>query len=107
MHGNVDKTALVHLELVIVRFQWQHIMSTYQQLPTRLQAVPCTWLVAGVAVFIGSNLAATQVKLDQRMDMRDTFIAGIVLVRPAPIATRNVPYFDKLKVAVSNPWSET
>ena len=31
-------------------------MTTYQQLQTRLQAEPATWLVTGVAGFIGSNL---------------------------------------------------
>ena len=31
-------------------------MTTYRQLQTRLQAEPATWLVTGVAGFIGSNL---------------------------------------------------
>jgi len=31
-------------------------MTAYQQLQTRLQAEPATWLVTGVAGFIGSNL---------------------------------------------------
>jgi nucleoside-diphosphate-sugar epimerase len=31
-------------------------MIAYQQLQTRLQAAPATWLVTGVAGFIGFNL---------------------------------------------------
>ena len=33
-------------------------MSAYNQLLTRLVAAPHTWLITGVAGFIGSNLAA-------------------------------------------------
>ena len=42
-------------------------MTTYDQLQTRLILQPATWLVTGVAGFIGSNLLETLLKLDQRV----------------------------------------
>jgi len=42
-------------------------MTTYDQLQTRLILQPATWLITGVAGFIGSNLLETLLKLDQRV----------------------------------------
>lgn len=42
-------------------------MTPYHQLQTRLQATPSTWLITGVAGFIGSSLLETLPKLDQRI----------------------------------------
>nr|WP_304442222.1 NAD-dependent epimerase/dehydratase family protein [Polaromonas sp. OV174] len=39
-------------------------------------AVPCTWLITGVAGFIGSNLLETLLKLDQRVVGLDNFATG-------------------------------
>lgn len=41
------------------------MQEAYTQLQTRLQAEPKTWLVTGVAGFIGSNLLETLLKLAQ------------------------------------------
>jgi UDP-N-acetylglucosamine 4-epimerase len=41
-------------------------MTPYQQLKANLQAAPKTWLITGVAGFIGPNLLETLLKLDQR-----------------------------------------
>ena len=51
-------------------------MSAYQQLQTRLAQEPCTWLVTGVAGFIGSNLLETLLKLGQRVVGLDNFATG-------------------------------
>ena len=39
-------------------------MTAYATLQTTLQQAPRTWLVTGVAGFIGSNLLETLLKLD-------------------------------------------
>jgi UDP-N-acetylglucosamine/UDP-N-acetylgalactosamine 4-epimerase len=51
-------------------------MTAYTQLQTRLQAEPHTWLVTGVAGFIGSNLLETLLKLNQRVVGLDNFATG-------------------------------
>ena len=51
-------------------------MSAYAQLQTELMAVPRTWLVTGVAGFIGSNLLEALLKLDQRVAGLDNFSTG-------------------------------
>ena len=39
------------------------------------------------------------------IEMRDTFIAGIVVSRRAELATRNVRHFHDLEVSVVDPWA--
>lgn len=51
-------------------------MSAYETLKTGLQASPKTWLVTGVAGFIGSNLLETLLRLDQRVVGLDNFATG-------------------------------
>lgn len=53
-------------------------MSTnvYDQLKKRLTASPATWLITGVAGFIGSNLLEHLLKLDQRIVGLDNFATG-------------------------------
>ena len=51
-------------------------MSAYNQLLTRLVAAPHTWLITGVAGFIGSNLLETLLKLNQRVVGLDNFATG-------------------------------
>ena len=51
-------------------------MTAYVQLQTRLQSEPHTWLVTGVAGFIGSNLLETLLKLNQRVVGLDNFATG-------------------------------
>lgn len=50
--------------------------TTYQTLQTHLRATPRTWLVTGVAGFIGSNLLETLLKLGQRVVGLDNFATG-------------------------------
>lgn len=50
--------------------------NTYAHLKVRLAATPCTWLVTGVAGFIGSNLLETLLRLDQRVVGLDNFSTG-------------------------------
>ena len=52
-----------------------------------------------------SELAARRQRAGRTIDMRDTFIAGIVLSRKATLATRNTRHFDDLSVPVVNPWA--
>jgi UDP-N-acetylglucosamine 4-epimerase len=51
-------------------------MSTYDDLKATLRTTPRTWLVTGVAGFIGSNLLETLLKLDQRVVGLDNFATG-------------------------------
>lgn len=51
-------------------------MTIYQTLLKELQANPRTWLVTGVAGFIGSNLLEQLLKLDQRVVGLDNFSTG-------------------------------
>ena len=51
-------------------------MTAYAQLQTRLQSESHTWLVTGVAGFIGSNLLETLLKLNQRVVGLDNFATG-------------------------------
>lgn len=51
-------------------------MSVYQELLQRLPREPRTWLITGVAGFIGSNLLETLLKLDQRVIGLDNFATG-------------------------------
>jgi UDP-N-acetylglucosamine/UDP-N-acetylgalactosamine 4-epimerase len=51
-------------------------MSAYDQLQAQLKATPKTWLVTGVAGFIGSNLLEALLLQDQRVIGLDNFSTG-------------------------------
>lgn len=51
-------------------------MTAYEQLQAHLASEPRTWLVTGVAGFIGSNLLETLLKLNQRVVGLDNFATG-------------------------------
>lgn len=51
-------------------------MTTYETLLATLPSQPKTWLVTGVAGFIGSNLLETLLKLNQRVVGLDNFATG-------------------------------
>ncbi len=51
-------------------------MIRYEQIQAELRQAPKTWLVTGVAGFIGSNLLETLLKLDQRVVGLDNFATG-------------------------------
>lgn len=51
-------------------------MTAYASLQNRLQTQPRTWLITGVAGFIGSNLLETLLKLGQRVVGLDNFATG-------------------------------
>ncbi|MDD4927943.1 MAG: NAD-dependent epimerase/dehydratase family protein [Gallionella sp.] len=51
-------------------------MTKYEQLKARLVDEPHTWLITGVAGFIGSNLLETLLKLNQRVVGLDSFVTG-------------------------------
>jgi UDP-N-acetylglucosamine 4-epimerase len=50
--------------------------TAYERLKARLPDEPYTWLVTGVAGFIGSNLLETLLRLDQRVVGLDNFATG-------------------------------
>ncbi|MEA1934008.1 MAG: type II toxin-antitoxin system VapC family toxin [Thermodesulfobacteriota bacterium] len=56
------------------------------------------------AANMAAILAANRRKAGKTVDMRDTFIAGIVLAGKAAIATRNTKHFLDLEAEVINPW---
>ncbi len=49
-------------------------------------------------------LTASRQRTGRPVDVRDTQIAGIALVRRATLATRNVRHFQDLSVTVIDPW---
>ncbi|MDM1717150.1 NAD-dependent epimerase/dehydratase family protein [Thiopseudomonas alkaliphila] len=51
-------------------------MTKYQELQQQLQQSPKTWLITGVAGFIGSNLLETLLKLNQKVIGLDNFATG-------------------------------
>lgn len=51
-------------------------MSQYQTVCEQLQQAPKTWLITGVAGFIGSNLLETLLKLNQNVVGLDNFVTG-------------------------------
>jgi UDP-N-acetylglucosamine 4-epimerase len=51
-------------------------MTAYESLKDQLQTEPKTWLITGVAGFIGSNLLETLLKLNQRVVGLDNFSTG-------------------------------
>ena len=51
-------------------------MNRYQEIKKYLAKKPHTWLITGVAGFIGSNLLETLLKLDQRVVGLDNFSTG-------------------------------
>nr|VFJ61020.1 MAG: hypothetical protein BECKFW1821A_GA0114235_111011 [Candidatus Kentron sp. FW]VFJ62497.1 MAG: hypothetical protein BECKFW1821B_GA0114236_107415 [Candidatus Kentron sp. FW] len=59
----------------------------------------------GLAANYAATLASGRQKSGRIIDMRDTFIAGIVLARKATLATRNTRHFDDLPIRVINPWA--
>ena len=50
--------------------------TAYKKLQTELKASPRTWLITGVAGFIGSNLLETLLMLDQKVVGLDNFSTG-------------------------------
>ncbi|MCG7964667.1 MAG: NAD-dependent epimerase/dehydratase family protein [Candidatus Thiodiazotropha taylori] len=70
-------------------------MTTYESLKAHLKSQPSTWLITGVAGFIGSNLLETLLKLNQKVVGLDNF------------ATGHAYNFDKVEAAVSaEQWSD-
>ena len=51
-------------------------MSAYDQLKNELRQAPRSWLITGVAGFIGSNLLETLLKLDQKVVGLDNYATG-------------------------------
>jgi UDP-N-acetylglucosamine 4-epimerase len=56
-------------------FEWV-VMNRYQQIKVELSQHPRTWLITGVAGFIGSNLLENLLRLDQRVIGLDNFATG-------------------------------
>lgn len=54
----------------------EKIMSNYEKIKLELLSSPKTWLVTGVAGFIGSNLLETLLKLNQKVVGLDNFSTG-------------------------------
>lgn len=57
-------------------FAISEIVTAFEKLKSELQAAPRTWLVTGVAGFIGSNLLEQLLKLGQRVVGLDNFATG-------------------------------
>jgi toxin FitB len=64
-----------------------------------------------VAVFdeqaarVAAELTGSRQKRGKVVEIRDTMIAGIVLVHHATLATRNTSHFDDVSATVVNPWN--
>jgi hypothetical protein len=51
------------------------------------------------------DLMASRHKKGRPVELRDTMIAGIVLVQRATLATRNTAHFEDIAASVINPWT--
>jgi len=51
-----------------------------------------------------AQLAADRKRRGRPVDIRDTFMAGIVITHRATLATRNTKHFDDLPSPIVNPW---
>ena len=51
-------------------------MSAYERIKSELRSAPKTWLITGVAGFIGSNLLEELLKLGQRVKGLDNLSTG-------------------------------
>jgi UDP-N-acetylglucosamine/UDP-N-acetylgalactosamine 4-epimerase len=61
---------------LFTRFCGNPLRVSYQQLQAELRSTPRTWLVSGVAGFIGSNLLETLLRLDQNVRGLDDLSSG-------------------------------
>ena len=57
------------------------------------------------AALEAAELAARRQRAGRPVDMRDTQIAGIAIVRRATLATRNVRHFADFEIPVIDPWA--
>jgi predicted nucleic acid-binding protein len=57
------------------------------------------------AAAAAAQFAADRQRRGRVVDLRDTLIAGIALIRRAAIATRNARHFEGLDVPVVDPWT--
>lgn len=71
-HHRID--AFPHLRLNA--YYKEHQMSNYDTVQKQLQEQPKTWLITGVAGFIGSNLLEKLLRLNQRVIGLDNFSTG-------------------------------
>src|SRR6266508_436719 len=75
-------------------------MTRYEELLQRLPPEPKTWLITGVAGFIGSNLLETLLKLNQKVVELDNFSNGYrhnldqVMELVGPDAWRNFTFIE-------------
>ena len=79
-------------------------MSTaFNALQTRLLTQPQTWLITGVAGFIGSNLLETLLKLDQRVDTLTHAVSSVgeVGVTARAVGEETMPRMNALMDDVS------
>lgn len=52
-----------------------------------------------------ARAAAARRRAGRPVEVRDLLIAGIALARRATLATRNLPHFDGIGLALVDPWS--
>ena len=52
-------------------------------------------------------IAARRRQAGRPVEIRDAQIAGIVVARRAPLATRNIGHFEDLGAALVDPWAES
>lgn len=57
------------------------------------------------AAACAARIAATREAAGRPVDLRDTWIAGIVAARGATLITRNLRHFSDLDVQVVDPWA--
>jgi len=76
LHGLAKTKNLSRKSLPLATFAAHLLMSAYDELQFLLKREPRTWLVTGVAGFIGSNLLETLLGLEQRVIGLDNFATG-------------------------------
>ncbi len=111
---NADEVWLTAITLYEARFGIERLKpgARRDRLESGLERAAHTVLAGRVLVFDeaaareAATLTAEREKRGRTVDVRDTFIAGIVRAHGATLATRNIRDFDDAGIRLVDPWKE-
>ncbi len=112
---NPDEVWLTAITLYEARFGIERLEpgARRDRLDSGLERAAHTVLAGRVLAFDeaaareAATLTAEREKRGRTVDVRDTFIAGIVRAHGAVLATRNIKDFDDAGIPLINPWRKS